>query len=205
MLVLQKVSMILLICVVFTSCSFFSGSGGKAAQEQTIENKLEAWNLGDVKQACDGCDFTMQEAISRDISKVDEERVSLSRAQSGVRVYLFDNYTLENAFLTLIDSNLFSTRINREYRLALLDAISADKSDFSLQGGVDKIGVNSLDKVEFTKRLKNTNEPKMILNSVNTMQTSRRDYRYSDSLEGYVVDKQVVILHFFSESQLWSR
>ncbi|MWV61780.1 hypothetical protein DCO58_07720 [Helicobacter saguini] len=191
-------------CVLFVGC-FIVYENDAEAQENTIEKKLEVWNLSDVKQACDGCDFKMREAISRNISKVDEQTVSLSRAQSGVKMYIFDNYSIEDAFLTLIDSNLFATRINRDFKIGLLNAIGSGAKDFVMEGGIDEIGISAMDKIEYAKRLRNKSEPKVIINSVNTMHTSRRDYRYSDSLEGYIVDTQIIILHFYSESQLWSR
>lgn len=192
--------------ILFFGCSNATNIlGDKEEQMAAIDEKLESWNLDEKRIACDGCNFTMQEAVSRRVSRMDDDKTSMNRAESGVKVYFFDNFSIDNAFLTLLDSNIFADRITRDFRLKTLDAISSGKNDFRLQDSVNEIGLNDFNLITFAKRLNNTNQPKMILNSLNTMQSQRRTYRYSDSLEGYIVGKQVVILHFYSESQLWSR
>lgn len=175
------------------------------AQIKAIREKLESYSMTKREAACDGCLYEMQEAVYREVSKADSERVGITRAKSGVQAFYFDNICLECAFEILLDSNFLADRFERDGKIALLNALASGQNDLNYEDKFDEIGQNAYAQISFAKRMKNTNQPKIQIDSVNNMNKYDREYMYADTLEGYVVGSEIVILHFYGGAQSWRR
>lgn len=196
----------LLFLILFVSCASPTQSlSERDAQIETIKEKLEPWLMTKREAACDGCGFEMQEAVSREVSKVDDDRVGITRAKSGVRVFYFEGVSIEEAFLTLLDSNFFAERFDRDGKILLLQAIANGENDLSFQDTFDEIGENTFASITFAKRPKNATQAKIIIDSVNAKVNFNREFRYSDTIEGYIVGSEIVIINFYGGSQSWRR
>ncbi|RDU66975.1 hypothetical protein CQA53_01540 [Helicobacter didelphidarum] len=171
-----------------------------------IEDKLQNWELSNTFLACDDCNFYIQEGISKRSEKVHEGHTGVTRTESGVKVYRFENTNLDNAFLTLLNSNIFAERMNRQLKTLLIESIQTNKVDFNEKNGTDEINFKAFYSLSYAKRLKNNSSlPRAMLDSVSMTQKRAHTQRFSDSLEGYIVGDQIVILHFYSEGQVWKR
>lgn len=181
-----------------------AGSFGVIDQRGALDKRLENYALGPVEPACDGCDFLVRDSVSKHNSEINPSRNTLSRAQSGVKLYMFDGYSLEEAFIALIESNIFTKRMNKDYREALIDALRAGENDFRGESSKAQIGFESSSTLSFGKRLNNpVSEPRALLDSVEILQNERTGWRYSDSMEAFFIDGNVMIVHYYSQNEIW--
>ncbi len=176
------------------------------AQMNAIDERLKDWQLSNLQMACDSCNFYMQESIKNQNAKVNQGDTKLSRSESGIKVYRLDDIDIEHAFITLLDSNIFAQRINRDHKIHLIEAIKAQRNDFSEKSNLERIDMNGFSSISYAKRLKNNPSlPRVMLDSVFMFQGENIIQNFTDSLEGFIVGNSIVILHFYSESQSWRR
>lgn len=196
-----------LVCIIFSSCTAEpSTANASDLQQQAIDERLSGFELGALQYACDGCDFYMQEAIASKSANMNVGRVGGSRSQTGVKVYIFHNSSIDRAFYMLLDSNIFARSMDRGLKDSLMRAILAKKKDFSEQNGVDEIGLYAFSSLSYAKRLNNdASSPKAMLDSVEIVQKQDESLHSTNSLEAFVVNKTIVILHFYGENNSWTR
>ncbi len=175
-------------------------------QRAAIDERLEGLELSELQVACDGCNFYMQDAIIKQTALKNTDQMGGSRSQSGIRVYLFDNVNIDQAFYMVLDSNIFAQKMNRELKLSLMNAIKLKKKDFSKKESIDNIGFKEFSSLSYAKRLNNESSlPRAMLDSVETIESDEESSYSSNSLEGFIVDNQIVVLHVYSESLSWKR
>lgn len=194
-------------CVLFVACVNPSPlMSDSDMQRQAIDERLEGWELGGLQHACDDCDFYMQEAIARKTAIPNKSGVGGSRSQTGVRVYLFNRVSIDKAFFMLLDSQFFAGKIDKNMKAALLQTILSNKNDFSQQNGIDEIGLYAYSSLSYAKRMRNdATLPRAMLDSVEIVQDQESSLHSTNSLEGFIVDGQIVILHYYGESNTWTR
>ncbi len=193
-------------CILISSCVPSSQVSHNNAQQQAIDERLEGWELGELQYACDGCNFYMQEAIANKNARMNAGSVGGSRSQTGVRVYIFHDVTIDGAFYMLLDSNIFAGNMDKDMKNELMQAILAKRNDFAQQNGVDEIGLYAFNSLSYAKRLhSDASSPKAMLDSVVIVQKQDESLHSSHSLEGFIVGKQIVVLHFYGESNAWTR
>ncbi|RDU72405.1 hypothetical protein CQA66_04915 [Helicobacter aurati] len=192
--------------VILASCAGIGQFGNSEEQLQAVKQRLEDYTLSELREACDGCNFLMQEAISTQSNTVSPDHSKLSRAKSGVRVYVFQDVSIEDALVMLLDSNIFARRINKNYKDALMEIIQNGGSDFNQNDNESQMDYKAFSSLTFAKRLKSRpSEPKAQLDSVETIDTNSGGWRYSDSLEAFIVDKEIIIIHYYSQNEIWLR
>ncbi len=175
-------------------------------QKLAIDERLQGLNLSAVEIACDDCNFYVQEAILKQTARKNENQIGGSRSKTGVRVYIFDNVSIEQAFFMILDSNIFAEGINRELKFRLMDAIKLGKNDFSNMNTIDEIDIKEFSSLSYARRLNNNASlPRAMLDSVETIESDDETSYNSNSLEGFIVDRQIIVLHFYSESYSWDR
>lgn len=175
-------------------------------QQQAIDEKLEGVELGKLQYACDGCNFYMQEAITNRSASMNKGNVGGVRSQTGVRVYVFHDVSIDRAFYMLLDSNIFARNMDRGMKDALMQTILTKKNDFSQQNSIDEIGLYAFSSLQYAKRLNsNAKSPRAMLDSVEIVQRKDESIHSTNSLEGYIVDNKIIILHFYGESSSWTR
>lgn len=175
-------------------------------QQQAINEKLEGVKLGELQSACDGCNFSMQEAITNRSASMNQGNVGGTRSKTGVRVYIFHNISIDKAFYMLLDSNIFARSMNRDMKNDLMQTILLKKKDFSEQSSIDEIGLYAFSSLSYAKRLNNdAKSPRAMLDSVEIVQKNDGSLHSTNSLEGFIVHDKVIVLHFYGESDSWTR
>ena len=194
-------------CLFFSGCSLFvNTTNDDNLQQKAIDERLQNVNLGKLQYACDGCDFYMQEAVISKNESINKNGVGGSSGQTGVRVYIFHNVSIQQAFYKLLDSNIFSNNMDKDMKDLLMNAILANKKDFSKQNIIDEIGLYAFSSISYANRLNNTDSyPKAMMDSVNIVQKQDESLHSSNSLEAFIVNKNIVILHFYAENNSWTR
>lgn len=201
------------IILLFSGCCFF-GNCDKSPQmpndndlqQQAIDEKLEGVKLGELQYACDGCNFYMQEAITNKNASMNKGNVGGVRSQTGIRVYIFHDVPIDRAFYMLLDSNIFASNMDRDMKNALMQTILAKQNDFSQQNSIDKIGLYAFSSLSYAKRLNSdAKSPRAMLDSVEIVQRQDESLHSTNSLEGFIVGGKIVILHFYGESNSWTR
>lgn len=176
------------------------------SQQQAIDERLEGIELGALQYACDGCNFYMQEAVTNKSATLNKGNVGGVRSQTGVRVYIFHDIPIDTAFYMLLDSNIFARNMDKGMKNALMQTILAKKNDFAMQNGIDEIGLYAFSSLSYAKRLNsNAKSPRAMLDSVEIVQRQDESLHSTNSLEGFIVDNKIIILHFYGESNSWTR
>lgn len=194
-------------CIIFNGC--FNSTqmlSDSDLQQQAIDERLEGVELGALQYACDECDFYMQEAIVNKSASMNKGNVGGVRSQTGVRVYIFHDVSIDKAFYMLLDSNIFAHNMDKGMKNSLMQAILSKNNDFSQQNGIDEVGLYAFSSLSYAKRLNNNaSSPRVMLDSVEIVQRQDESINSTNSLEGFIVDKNIVILHFYGESNSWTR
>lgn len=195
------------VCIFFPSCTTMpSIVNTSELQQQAVDERLQGYELGALQYACDGCDFYTQEAIVSKSADMNVGRVGGSRSQTGVKVYIFHDISIDRAFYMLLDSNIFARNMDRTMKASLMDAILAKKKNFRDQNGIDEIGLYAFSSLSYAKRLNSdASSPKAMLDSVEIVQKQSESLHSTNSLEAFIVNKTIVILHFYGESNSWTR
>lgn len=202
-----KIILLCGICLFFSNCnSLVNVPHNSNLQQQAIDERLQGFNIGELQYACDGCDFYMQEAIISKGTNMNEGSIGGSRSQTGVRVYIFHNVSIEQAFYMLLDSNIFAHSMDKNIKNSLMSSILSKKNDFSEHNSVDEIGLYAFSSISYAKRLDNKDiYPKAMLDSIEIVQKQGESINSTNSLEAFIVDRTIVILHFYGENNTWTR
>lgn len=196
----------LFLSITLLGCTAAGRFGGSKKQLEAVNQRLERYKLGNVVAACDGCNFLMQEEISSQNNTINPTSNTLSRAKSGVRVYILEKVSLEDAFIMLLDSNIFARRINKNYKEALIELIKNGGKDFNQTDNERQMEYQAFSSLSFAKRLKSPNsEPKAQLDSIDTIDGDNGSWRYTDSLEAFILDDEIIIIHYYSQNEIWTK
>lgn len=200
--------LLLVICVIFLhSCaSSHQSLQDKQLQMQIVNEKLQKWKLKAPQIACDGCDFSMQQSIQYYKSQANRYEIGNISSESGLKVYIFEKSTINDSFVKLLNSNIFSDRIYKIFKYELIDSILHQNNNFAQQYQVNQIHFSTFASLSYDKRRKDAfSGETALLNSVYIVQKNNDEKRFSDSLEAYSIGDKIIILHFYNQSYSWSR